>query len=495
MSAGQRETAPTDPQHPTDTTDTVVIGGGIAGLVIACELAIHGHSVTLVERTATTGGMLASAEIEGLRVDVGAEAFATRTDAVPTLIRDLDLGLEIDSPNSVGASMLVRRLGRLQHAPLPQHTIVGIPANPKAGDVRRSIGLVGSMRAAREPHIAKHADEGGLSLHGLIARRYGRRLADGPVDTICRSVYSASAKELTLAQVAPQVWQRYQHCSSLTEAVAALAQPTQAGGAVATVRGGMWRLAAGLESLARSRGVEVILGATVEVVQKHPNADWRVAIAAGDGPVSERQARHVVLASGPEHAASVISDVAPRLATAFGSLPAASVSLCAVSVTQPALDSFPVGTGVLVSEAAAGLAKALTHSNAKWAWLRDQLPEHVHVLRMSSREPEGAWMSDRVLVAAELSRVTGVHIHPADIRSLQATVWPRAATATTVRRDMGRNQATTDLSAVGLHLAGAWISGTGLASVIPQARQVSEHIHERLIGVSTPNEFTQERNT
>ena len=37
----------------------LVLGGGIAGIQAACDLAEAGHPVTLVERTASLGGRMA----------------------------------------------------------------------------------------------------------------------------------------------------------------------------------------------------------------------------------------------------------------------------------------------------------------------------------------------------------------------------------------------------------------------------------------------------
>lgn len=53
------------------TTDVVVIGGGPAGLATAWFAAKQGHDVVVLERSGSTGGMAASYEISGQRVDAG----------------------------------------------------------------------------------------------------------------------------------------------------------------------------------------------------------------------------------------------------------------------------------------------------------------------------------------------------------------------------------------------------------------------------------------
>ena len=58
--------------------DVVVVGGGVAGLVAARELAATGRDVLLLEGSPEIGGKLRTAEVAGLPVDVGAEAMLAR---------------------------------------------------------------------------------------------------------------------------------------------------------------------------------------------------------------------------------------------------------------------------------------------------------------------------------------------------------------------------------------------------------------------------------
>ena len=76
----------------------VVIGGGVAGLVAARRLAIHGAEVVLLEASDRLGGRVAAVTLGGLTVDVGAESFAVRGGTVRSLVDELGLGADVREP-------------------------------------------------------------------------------------------------------------------------------------------------------------------------------------------------------------------------------------------------------------------------------------------------------------------------------------------------------------------------------------------------------------
>jgi protoporphyrinogen oxidase len=85
--------------------DVVVLGGGPAGLAAARAAARGGRSVLLLERGAALGGMAASTEVAGIRVDAGSHRLHP---ASPPAVLDLLRGL-------LGADLQTRpRNGRLR---------------------------------------------------------------------------------------------------------------------------------------------------------------------------------------------------------------------------------------------------------------------------------------------------------------------------------------------------------------------------------------------
>jgi len=133
----------------------------------------------------------------------------------------------------------------------------------------------------------------------------------------------------------------------------------------------------------------------------------------------------------------------------------------------------PVGSGVIVAPSVETPAKAMTHSDAKWAWLRGALPADSHVVRLSARTDSPDGLDSAPALARELSRLTGAAVDAADLAEITVTRW-RDAVVPPVTEQWGA--AVDEARAHGIHVAGAVAAGTGLASVIPHARALAHDI-------------------
>ena len=184
----------------------------------------------------------------------------------------------------------------------------------------------------------------------------------------------------------------------------------------------------------------------------HGARDEVLSVDAGSTAI---RSRTVVIATGRDEALRLLGEHSDGDET--------PVELAIALVRSPGLDAHPVGTGALIADAAPIGAKALTHANAKWQWLDEKLEPHHHVVRLSARDGvTGAF--DEASVAAAISAVTGVSVAPQDVRELHVRRW-----------DASSSSSTTPVIAADprLHLAGAAVAGTGLASVVPHARELA----------------------
>lgn len=77
-----------------NTYDTIVVGGGMAGLTAAAYLARAGQKVLLVEKNLEPGGLVNTFTRDGFRFDAGVRALEDAGIIFP-LLRDLKIGLEV----------------------------------------------------------------------------------------------------------------------------------------------------------------------------------------------------------------------------------------------------------------------------------------------------------------------------------------------------------------------------------------------------------------
>lgn len=461
-----------------------VVGGGVSGLVAARELARGGATVTLVERDTTLGGRVRGAELDGVTFDIGAEAFATRGGAVAALIADLGLSGRIVHPAQLG-SWVVTADGAF---PLPPGGAVGIPARPLAASVRAHLGLSGAMRVAVERLLRRDgagtraaAEPGAATetLGALVRRRLGDRALDRLVRPIALGVYSTDPDRLEL-QAVPGLADAYARTGSLVKAARQLRDASvAAGGAVAALAGGMTVLVDALASDANDRGSEIRTGTrVVEItrgVSEHAAAPGRPSGAQWtlrDGAGKTILRCDAVLLAVPETVAAAL------LAERTPPPPEHDIEVLALAVAEPRLDAAPRGTGALVAEGAGIAAKALTHATAKWPDRAATVPAGTHVIRLSygraGAAPETAGLfDDEVLALAcrDASLILGVPISPAAVRGWTRQPWKVGAPPGPVPRLA---------PPPGVELAGDWVSGTGLASVIPGARAAAARLLENL---------------
>lgn len=484
-------------------TRIVVVGGGMAGLVVARECARPGFEVTLVESSARVGGSVAPLELDGLTLDAGAESFATRGGHVAALLESLDLSDDVVQPAASGA--WVRHGSR--SVPLPRAGLLGIPSSPLARDVVAAIGWSGAARAYldRLKPVLKIGQEKRLGT--LVRSRMGAKVLDLLVAPVVTGVYSASPDDLDVDVVAPGLNAALTRLGSLSGAVGELRASAKAGSAVGGIRGGMWRLPAALAADVEARGGTILLDTQVVAVEP-----WRepaeeeagqeaAAEAAPEAAEAPRPARWTVrLADGTELAADVVVVAAPAdpalelLRSADPALAevadlewpdASSVELVTLVIADDRLASAPQGTGVLVADTADAdvTAKAMTHSSAKWQWVAEQAGAGRHVVRLSygraGRAPESRELSDarlQQLALADASRLLNIPLRASDLVAFARTPWTNALPYATVGQRDRIERVRTGVDAVeGLEVTGSWLTGTGLASVVPDAIRTAEN--------------------
>ncbi len=476
----------------------IVIGGGIGGLVAARECAKVGMQVTVLEASAALGGAIRRAELDGIVIDAGAESYATRGGHVRELLAELGLTDRIITPNPTGA-WLADAPG-VAAAPLPKGGLLGIPANPFAEDVRRVIGWSGAWRAYVDrlrPPLTIGKEH---SLGNLVAKRMGAKVRDRLVAPVTAGVYSAQPEDVDTEVAAPGLNAALTRTGSLSGAVAQLlADRTDRtkkapGSAVEALAGGMSALVDALETDLVQLGARIHTSADVQTLVRDEEG-WTVTHAVRADPADDDEtephavtetltADAVIVATAEPSAQQLLADHVAGLGDA-GTAP--EIEIVSLLLDAPALDAAPRGTGVLTVPGS-HTAKALTHATAKWAWLRDAAGSR-HVVRVSfgaQGEPAAtAQLSDddaARLALAEASALLGVPLAPSTLVASHRARFIQAQPASLLGAKERRAEARSAVQKVdALAVVGAWLSGTGLAQVIPDAKDEADRLRRALL--------------
>lgn len=488
----------------------VVIGGGIAGLVAALECAKIGMQVTLVEASTVLGGTIRGAELAGHMLDVGAQGFGTRDGIVRELVDELGLGDDVVAP--LAGTAWVAGLPGGAAAPLPVGGVLGIPANPFAADVTRVLGSRGSWRAYVDrirPVLTIGREQ---SLGKLVRSRMGARVLDRLVAPVTRGVYGVEPDDIDVDFAAPGINTGLTRTGSLSGAVSQMQGDGEPSGpAVLGIRGGMLRLVAALETRLVELGGEVRTGVSVTALHAAPAgvADgvetrapraWTVEIATVADPsehdlAAEREPggepeplapldADFVIVAAPEHAARAL------LAGMLPDSPAddAPVEVVTLVLDSPELDAAARGPEIF-TVAGATRAVALIHETAKWPWLAEQLAgdaAHRHVVRVSfgvagaAPATAGLDLAEVTAVAlAEASTMLGVPLDAAQVVASDRAVFSPARPAAVIGHEAQTAAVRTALARTpGVVAVGAWLAGSGLAQVIPDAQVQAETVRQ-----------------
>ncbi len=497
---------PADIAERAAATRVVVIGGGMAGLVAAWECAKVGMSVTVLEAREHPGGAVRRIEVGGLAVDAASDGFATMGGALRALVDELGLGDEVGFPAPVGP--WVGGLPDGEPQPMPAGGLLGIPENPFQDGVRRVIGGRGAWRAyvdrLRPPLTIGHE----RSLGRLVATRMGDRVRDRLVAPQITGMYSVDVDDIDADMMAPGLNAALTRTGSLSGGVSQILgtmAEKPAGPPFAGLIGGNGRLLDALLDQLALLGARVRTATPVRGLERDGDL-WRVVVdgpadpedpsgapgaaepaesPAGTGDRTETiEADAVVVAVEERPARELLTGIVTGLGEAG---PAAGIETVTLVLDAPALDAAPRGSGVLTvpgSRAASGIMEA----TVKWPWLAEAAAGK-HVVRVTFGPESGAPatedLDDEAAVAlalSEASELLGVPLRESDLVDARRERFAHALPAVFLGAAKRRAAQRTAIAAVpGLAVVGAWLSGSGLVSVVPDARAEADRLRRALL--------------
>lgn len=442
--------------HARDTT-VVVIGGGIAGLVAALECAKVGMRVTVLEAQDRLGGVIRAEVVDGVEVPVGADGWATAGGHVRALVDELGLTGRLSAEAAVPAWVSGIPSGS---APLPREVVLGIPANPWDPAVRRIIGWRGVWRAYLDRLRPPLTIGQQSNLDKLVRGRMGDRVVDRLVAPLSVGRHGLSPAEVDVDVAAPGLNSALTRTGSLSGAVAQVRGSRPANPPFETLDGGLAPVVDALRERLDVLGAEVRTSTRVASLVRRGTPGWSVVTDDGD-----LDADVVVVAASESDARRLL---APHL-DGLASRDAVTLDVVTLVVdgAGPQKAVFPVpGSSPAVS---------LMTPSARWPWLAELLGPHRAIVRVTLADaPAGD--ADAVEVATAAASALAA-VDPHDVRDARidrlATTHPRSAQGQIAEAERVRAA----VSVVpGLAAVGAWLSGSGLAQVIPDAAAETERV-------------------
>lgn len=264
--------APADLLGAAQAIRVAVVGASLEGLAAAREFAKVAMHVTVFEATDRLGGSVSSVDLDGVRIDLGADRFAA-TGAVSALAEELGLGPEM-GPVPVADSLWIE-LAAGGFAPLPPDSLLGIPSNPWSPAARAFIGWRGAWRAytdrLRPPLTIGHQRRASE----LVRSRMGPAVYERMLTPAVRARFGLSPDRLDIDRAAPGLNAALSRTGSLGGAVADILEPPAP---QATVQGGLDRIVAALAASITELGGSIRTDAPVTAIARTGDAAWTIEV-------------------------------------------------------------------------------------------------------------------------------------------------------------------------------------------------------------------------
>jgi oxygen-dependent protoporphyrinogen oxidase len=362
----------------------VVVGGGIAGLTAALELAEAGAAVTVVEAGERIGGKIATSRVHGLVVEAGADSFLSTKPAGLALCQRLGITDRLVNSNADDRRTFVWSRGRLRE--LPEGLVLGSPA--RAWSLLRS-GLLSPLGAARlVADVAvprrRSGQEDGRSGSGageetvaaFFTRRLGREAYGRVAEPLLGGIHAGDAACLSLPATFPRFVDMERDHGGLVRAALAGRVPkvlrrTSSAGPVGPVpagrtpfvsfRTGMAELPEALGERLRSLGAQLGLGQAASTIQARAGG-YEVVTAGGD----VFPAAAVVVATPAPVTARLLRDLCPAASALLEEIPHASTATVSLAYRIGDVGTPPAGYGFVVPRAEGRHLLAATWGSGKW---------------------------------------------------------------------------------------------------------------------------------
>ncbi|MDH3198054.1 MAG: protoporphyrinogen oxidase [Candidatus Krumholzibacteria bacterium] len=452
---------------PHPDSDVAVIGAGISGLACAYLLQCAGLRVTVFERDARPGGVIASVSRDGFLSECGPNSTLDGKDAFDAIVSDLGLRERLAVASDEAKKRFILRGGALHPLPMSPPALLG----------SRLFSARGKARLLREPFVRPSAGGGEESVGAFVRRRFGPEAADYAAGPFVAGVYAGDPERLSMGAAFPAVvdYERV-HGSVIKGAIRAMRERRRTGKArprLVSFDGGMEVL---VTSLAGALAPRLRLSTPVTALARAGDG-WEVA-AEGAGTL---RARAVVVTTPADVTAGLVSGLDPALSSRLREVPYAPVVSVYIGAPRERVAHPLDGFGFLVPEVEDGRILGTIFNSSLFGGRAPRGMVALTTFVGGMRQPDLADLDDRAvveLVREELGRRIGLSGEPACVR---VRAWRRAIP----QYALGHGGLVAALGALeertpGLHFGSNFVGGVSVGDCVETAARVSRAVAKRL---------------
>ncbi len=440
----------------------IVIGGGLAGLIVAYRLKQHGVEVSVLEASKTVGGKIGTRKVGGEPFDIGANTVLESNSAIQKLIADLGLQSEMLFASPQANTRWIVKRGKL----------VALPTAPLAFLTTPLFSLGAKLRLLCEPFVPKTTRE--ETIAEFATRRFGKEILDYAINPFLIGTYAAKPEDLSARSAfkALSEWEsRYGSVikGALTHAKATKQQPKSYSGKMFSFAGGFYTV---IQKLSAALGASVERGAEVQDIQRE-NEAWRVFYIQ-QNEMKSRTATHLVFATPADVTASLIQPIDKTVADSLAKIPYSPVAQVFLGFTREEVEP-PQGFGFLVPEKEERQILGAVYNSTIFPSRYQTVAFTVFL--GGSRKPELVKYSDGTLIevaTAELQSILNIKARPV-VESVAK--WERAIPQYRVgHADILAKVAELEAKEKTLAFVGNWRSGISVPDTIAQAEEAAKRL-------------------